>query len=124
MGVHFAWNAVQGPLLGIVVSGSSAGGTGLIRSTMNGPEWLSGGAFGAEASAVMIVLLTAVGVFLMVEVGRRGLAAQPTWVRRRLLLQGQGGRRCRHRWHPPQTSEALGGPPTQDPAALEPAQTT
>ena len=123
MGVHFAWNAVQGPLLGIVVSGSSAGGTGLIRSTMNGPEWLSSGAFGAEASAVTIVLLTAVGVFLMVEVGRRGLAVQPTWVRRRVLLARAGTAAVPSQMTSGQTSEALAGAPTQDPAELD-AQTT
>lgn len=85
MGLHFAWNVVQGPILGIVVSGSSASGSGFIRSSMVGPEWLSGGVFGVEASAVTIVLLTAVGVWLMVELGRRGLIVQPSWVRKRQL---------------------------------------
>lgn len=85
MGLHFAWNVVQGPILGIVVSGSTDGGAGFLNSTMTGPELLSGGVFGLEASMLTIVLLTAVGVWFMVELGRRGLAVQPFWVRRRLL---------------------------------------
>ena len=85
MGVHFAWNVVQGPILGIVVSGSTDGGQGILRSTMNGPELISGGAFGAEASIITIVLLTSAGVWLMVELARRGLIVQPSWVRRRAL---------------------------------------
>lgn len=85
MGVHFAWNVVQGPVLGIVLSGGSTQGAGLVESTLSGPEWLSGGQFGMEASLVTIVLLTAVGVWLLVEITRRGLVVQPSWVRRRAL---------------------------------------
>lgn len=86
MGVHFAWNVVQGPVLGIVLSGTSARGAGFVESTLAGPEWLSGGQFGMEASLVTIVLLTAIGVWLLVEIARRGLVVQPSWVRRRALL--------------------------------------
>jgi len=39
-----------------------------------------------EASLVTIVLLTAIGVWLLVEIARRGLVVQPSWVRRRALL--------------------------------------
>lgn len=85
IGVHFAWNVVQGPVLGIVVSGSSSQGSGFIRSTLTGPEWLSGGGFGAEASLVTIAALTAVAIWLLVEIHRRGLVVAPTWVRRRRL---------------------------------------
>lgn len=87
MGLHFAWNMVQGPVLGIVVSGSADQGDGFIKSTMTGPEWLSGGQFGIEASIVPIVLLTGVGLWLLFEIARRGLAIKPTWVRRRIMLE-------------------------------------
>lgn len=92
MGLHFAWNVVQGPLLGIVVSGSSAQGAGLLKSTMVGPEWISGGSFGIEASLLTIVLLTAVGLQTMVLLARRGLVVQPFWVRRRVLREASRAR--------------------------------
>ncbi len=86
MGVHFAWNVVQGPVLGIVVSGNPLDHRGYLRSTLTGPEWLTGGTFGMEASLVTVVLLSAVAVWLLVQVHRRGLAVSPFWVRRRQLL--------------------------------------
>lgn len=85
MGLHFAWNVVQGPVLGIVVSGTSTSGNGFLRSSLTGPEWLSGGSFGIEASTLTIVVLTAVGIWLLVAVARRGLIVRPFWVRRRRL---------------------------------------
>ena len=52
IGVHLGWNWVQGPLLGFGVSGTTAGPS-LWTPVLHGrPEWLTGGAFGLEASAV------------------------------------------------------------------------
>lgn len=85
MGFHFAWNVVQGPVLGIVVSGTSSHGSGYVRSTLTGPEWLAGGTFGMEASMVTVVILTAVAAWLLMVVHRRGLVVAPFWVRRRTL---------------------------------------
>ncbi len=85
MGLHFAWNMVQGPVLGIVVSGTSGAGSGYVRSTLTGPEWLAGGGFGMEASLITVVILTAVAVWLLVAVPRQGLVVAPFWVRRRTL---------------------------------------
>lgn len=85
MGLHFAWNVVQGPVFGIVVSGSSAEGSGWLQSTLTGPAWLAGGGFGMEASVVTIVVLTAVAGWLGLMVQRNGLAVAPFWVRRRRL---------------------------------------
>jgi membrane protease YdiL (CAAX protease family) len=52
IGLHFAWNFVQGPLLGFPVSGIAAGGLQQVLDA--GPSWLSGGAYGPEAGAVGI----------------------------------------------------------------------
>ena len=89
IGVHFAWNVVQGPILGIVVSGGSARGAGYLDSSLTGPEWLSGGAFGAEASLVTIAAMTTVAVWLLVQLRRRDLVVDPWWVRRRRLTSRQ-----------------------------------
>lgn len=81
IGLHAAWNVVQGPVLGYPVSGSTSGGW--LRTHVTGPEWLSGGPFGAEASIVALVLLTAVAIALCVLLHRRGGVISPAWVRRR-----------------------------------------
>ena len=50
IGVHLGWNWAQGSLLGFGVSGT--GGPGWWTPVFHGrPEWLTGGAFGLEASA-------------------------------------------------------------------------
>lgn len=84
MGLHFAWNIVEGPVYGSVVSGSG-GSAGWIRARFSGPTWLTGGDFGIEGSVVTVALLTAVALVLMVVIARRRLVVQPSWVRRRLL---------------------------------------
>jgi hypothetical protein len=51
IGVHLGWNWTQGNLLGFGVSGTEA--PGWWTPVFHGrPEWLTGGAFGLEASAV------------------------------------------------------------------------
>ena len=52
LGLHFAWNFVQGPILGFPVSGHLMGG--VLRVVEIGPGWLTGGAYGPEAGAVGI----------------------------------------------------------------------
>jgi len=53
MGVHGTWNLFQGPVYGFPVSGTEA--SGLLTLTPVGPELLTGGAFGPEASAVGVL---------------------------------------------------------------------
>lgn len=58
MGLHLGWNWAQGTLLGFGVSGNE--GAGLLRPVFHGrPEWLTGGAFGLEASLPSLLVLTA-----------------------------------------------------------------
>lgn len=54
MGNHTAWNFMQGPVLGFAVSGTPNYGT-LLAIRPNGPQWLTGGAFGPEAGIVSII---------------------------------------------------------------------
>jgi membrane protease YdiL (CAAX protease family) len=50
MGLHFGWNWAQGNLLGFGVSGTTSQ-PGLLHPVFHSrPEWLTGGAFGLEAS--------------------------------------------------------------------------
>ncbi len=63
VGIHFAWNFTQGGIFSATVSGGAA--NGLLQSRLVGPVWLSGGAFGAEASVVAVVVCLAAGLVLL-----------------------------------------------------------
>jgi membrane protease YdiL (CAAX protease family) len=79
IGLHAAWNFVQGTVYGIPVSGTTA--DGWLVSTRSGPDWLSGGAFGAEASVVALVLCSLVSSALLAIALRRGNLVPPRWWR-------------------------------------------
>jgi membrane protease YdiL (CAAX protease family) len=73
MGIHMAWNFTQGTIFGIPVSGT--GDKGFLVSTRPGPEWLTGGAFGAEASVVAVLLSLVASIAMLVLATRRGTIA-------------------------------------------------
>ncbi|MDE1914612.1 MAG: CPBP family intramembrane metalloprotease [Sphingomonadales bacterium] len=79
IGIHSAWNFTQGWIYSVPVSGGKAP-EGLFISARHGPEWLTGGAFGLEASAVAMVVATLAGVILLVRVVRKGGIVPPRWV--------------------------------------------
>jgi uncharacterized protein len=80
IGLHAAWNITQGTIYGIPVSGGHA--DGWLVSSRTGPDWLSGGAFGAEASVVALATCSLVSVALLVIALRRQLIVRPSWRRR------------------------------------------
>jgi hypothetical protein len=53
----------------------------VFKSTLTGPELLSGGEFGAEASIFAVIICTSMAVFLMVLAVRNGHIARPFWSR-------------------------------------------
>ncbi|HYD26331.1 type II CAAX endopeptidase family protein [Brevundimonas sp.] len=73
IGTHAAWNFTQGYLFGAAVSGGDFG-PALASSTARPglPEWLTGGAFGPEASLPALVVCCAVGAAVMVLAWRMG----------------------------------------------------
>jgi hypothetical protein len=80
IGLHAAWNFVQGGVFGVAVSGHTMGG--LLNGRLSGPAILSGGEFGAEASVFAVVYCLAAGVFLLVKAhGLKRFIAVP-WRRR------------------------------------------
>jgi uncharacterized protein len=81
IGLHAAWNFTQGTVYGIPVSGIHA--DGWLVSQRTGPDWLSGGAFGAEASVLMLSLCLLCTVALMVLAWRRGSIVRPSWYRKK-----------------------------------------
>ena len=57
VGIHWAWNYTQGNVFGLAVSGTQAGPT-ILATTVNGPDIVTGGAFGPEASIVAVLFGT------------------------------------------------------------------
>ena len=81
IGLHAAWNFTQGEIYDVPVSGFDQ--QGLVTAQLSGPELLSGGAFGLEASVIAMLLATAAGVWLVVRAVRAGQVVRPWWVERR-----------------------------------------
>jgi membrane protease YdiL (CAAX protease family) len=76
IGYHLGWNFFEGPVFGFPVSGQET--PGIVTLDPAGPELLSGGAFGPEAS-ILALLIEAAGVALAWWLARRaGLAAGAT----------------------------------------------
>ena len=82
IGLHMAWNFAQSGVFSGIVSGGF-NQPGLFRSTLEGPDWLTGGAFGMEASAIAVALCTAAGLLLLMLAIRRGHLMPPFWLRTR-----------------------------------------
>ncbi|MGH7668300.1 MAG: lysostaphin resistance A-like protein [Gemmatimonadaceae bacterium] len=79
IGLHAAWNFTQSGIFGAPVSGTAP--HGLFVSTLTGPVWATGGAFGPEAS-LPAVLVALSGVWLVIHAARTGRVVQPIWKRR------------------------------------------
>lgn len=79
IGLHMAWNFTQGGVYGVAVSGFES--DGLIRPIIGGPDLLTGGAFGAEASLPAIILCTATGLYFLYRARVAGQFIAPSWHR-------------------------------------------
>ena len=55
IGIHWIWTYTQGNILGFPVSGED-NVTSIITPEISGPQWLTGGSFGAEASVISAVI--------------------------------------------------------------------
>ena len=55
IGIHWAWNYTQGNVFGLAVSGNELGGH-ILTTAVDGPDIITGGAFGPEASIITVVL--------------------------------------------------------------------
>ena len=69
IGLHLAWNFGQG---GIFSPGTGTEPHGLVRLAFTGPDWLAGGASGAEGSVVTVALCLAMATAFALIAFRRG----------------------------------------------------
>lgn len=79
VGTHFAWNYTQGGLYGVSVSGVPA--EGVVQSRLVGPDWISGGEFGIEASALTVLICFGAAVLILRGAIREGELVAPFWRR-------------------------------------------
>ena len=82
IGIHAAWNFTQGWVFSVPTSGGNAP-LGLLITRRIGPDWLTGGDFGLEASVVALVVATTAGLVLLAIAARKGRIVAPMWRRDR-----------------------------------------
>jgi len=79
IGIHIGWNFTQGGIFSVPVSGYAL--KGWIDGSLSGPDWLSGGVFGAEASIVAVIVCVSLATWLLRQAARRGRYIAPRWRR-------------------------------------------
>ncbi|MBO0748953.1 MAG: CPBP family intramembrane metalloprotease [Porphyrobacter sp.] len=82
-GLHAAWNFTQAWVFSVPVSGTGQS-IGILVTRRTGPEWLTGGDFGLEASLAAVLVATVAGVFLLWKAHRKGGFVAPIWQRPRV----------------------------------------
>jgi membrane protease YdiL (CAAX protease family) len=70
IGLHFGWNFAESGIFGSVVSGNAF--KGLFSTTLTGPDLLTGGKFGPEASVVAVAVCATAALVILVIAIRRG----------------------------------------------------
>lgn len=80
IGFHIAWNYTQSAVFGGIVSGGVFE-PGLFTTVITGPELITGGSFGLEASLIPCLLATSTGVWLALRAVRAGHVVLPFWSR-------------------------------------------
>jgi membrane protease YdiL (CAAX protease family) len=71
IGIHMAWNFAEGSLFGASVSGGATAPS-LVRATLSGPQLLTGGSFGPEASVVSVIVCLVASAIIAAMILRRG----------------------------------------------------
>lgn len=85
IGLHVAWNTTEGLFYGTSISGLPP--HGWLQSNLSGPDWLTGGAFGPEASLVTLLVCLLASVALTIVAVRRGTVVAPAWRRAKSQLR-------------------------------------
>ncbi|WP_165777277.1 CPBP family intramembrane glutamic endopeptidase [Bifidobacterium primatium] len=85
IGFHAMWNIAEGPIFGSIVSGTGAQQSWLVAQ-WNGPELLTGGSFGLEASIIPVLVLGGLAIAILIHLQRHGRMIAPVWVRRKLIV--------------------------------------
>jgi uncharacterized protein len=82
IGLHFAWNFLEGPIYGTQVSGHTFV-TSALAAQVQGPVILTGGSFGPEAGLPAMATCLVAAALLLAYAGRHSLIVTPRWLQRR-----------------------------------------
>jgi hypothetical protein len=82
LAMHMAWNYTQGIIFGVSVSGLKK--EGIISPIFEGPDILTGGSFGLEASVVSIVVCLFISYYFIQLAIIEKKIVLPAWKRRKL----------------------------------------
>lgn len=93
IGIHIAWNFTQSGIFGAATSGIAL--AGVLEGRLHGPQWLTGGAFGPEASITAVLVCVGAGLLLLRRAIRRGRVVLPAWSRGSANAAGPPGQRER-----------------------------
>jgi len=66
VGIHFAWNYVEGFIFGLPVSGFRFPAP-LLSPRVHGSDWLTGSAYGPEGGLICTIVVVAAGAFLFLS---------------------------------------------------------
>jgi len=79
MGLHWSWNFFQAGVFGMPNSGILQ--PGWIQPSIDGPVWLTGGAWGIEASYIAVVINLLIGLYFLKMALDKGQLVLPSWKR-------------------------------------------
>lgn len=77
--IHLGWNAAQGAIFSAAVSGRAQ--RGVFQGEFSGPEWLTGGQFGPEASVVSVLVCAGCALLVLRRCVVAGKVVRPCWRR-------------------------------------------
>jgi membrane protease YdiL (CAAX protease family) len=80
IGLHAAWNFTESTVFSMSVSGTGAA-KGFIAGTLHGPNILTGGQFGPEASLIAVLVCLSAASLILWRVIRRNRVQPPIWNR-------------------------------------------
>ena len=81
-GIHAAWTFTQAWVFSVPVSGTGET-VGILVTRRTGPEWLTGGDFGLEASLAAVFVASAAGLWMLWKAHQHGTFVAPIWQRPR-----------------------------------------
>ncbi|QYU70808.1 CPBP family intramembrane metalloprotease [Leptolyngbya sp. 15MV] len=79
IGIHAGWNLSQGLIFDVPVSGFPV--EGAVEAVLDGPDLLTGGTFGLEASVLALVVAGSAGAWLVWQARKEGKLMPPMWRR-------------------------------------------
>ena len=77
IGIHIAWNYVLGTIFSIPVSGHES--NGLLLGKLSGPEWMTGGPYGLEATIFTLFVLATLGAYFLWRARTKNHFIEPSW---------------------------------------------